>query len=114
MNYWLYQEALKKMKDFKRVVVFEYNDSEDNFNANYGTSEENTHGYRTICETTYGIWNPFYRMLIRRYDFETDNRPSFDSIQKEWEDYLLLLKDIDYYKAEEERIKEDMKKATNG
>ena len=53
---------------------------------------------QTVCETYEYIWDPFSRMLHRRYNFYSNERPSFATIQTEWGNYLLLRKDIEDYK----------------
>ena len=83
------------MKNQSTTYSFEYNETDGNFHQNYGNSPENTHGYKTVCRTRTSVWHPFSNMLNRRYDFVSKNRPSFEVILKEWDDYLLLLEDLE-------------------
>ena len=76
---------------------FEYNETDGNFHQNFGDHTINANGYKTICEVQESIWRPFINMLNRRYDFCSSKIPSYEVIQKEWDDYLLLLEDISAY-----------------
>lgn len=88
------------MKNQPEMYLFEYNEKDGNFHQNFGDHAENTNGYKTICETRVAFWYPFGKMLKRRYNFNSVNRPSFEDVQKEWDDYLLLLEDIHNYKED--------------
>lgn len=77
---------------------YEYNESDGNFHQNPGNTPENTHGYKTVCKEQSSLWYPFSNMLKRRYSFTPGNSPSFATVKKEWDDYLLLLEDINNYK----------------
>lgn len=77
---------------------YEYKEKNGNFNENPGNALENTNEYKTVCRTQVSVWYPFHNMLKRRYDFASANRPSFATVKKEWDDYLLLLEDINNYK----------------
>lgn len=47
------------MNDYrKNIVIFEYNEDERLFHENIGDHEENTNGYKTVCETHYHILGP--------------------------------------------------------
>lgn len=81
-----------------RTYIFEYNESDGNFHQNHNGIEQGTNGYQTVCETYEYIWDPFSRMLHRRYNFYSNERPSFATIQTKWGNYLLLRKDIEDYK----------------
>ncbi len=81
-----------------QTYIFEYNESDGNFHQNFNGSQQGTNGYQTVCETYEFIWDPFSRMLHRRYNFYSNEPPSFTIVQMEWEDYLLLRKDIEEYK----------------
>lgn len=86
------------MENQSKTYSFEYKETEGTFHQNYGNSPENTNGYKTICNTRESFWYPFSKLLHRRYDFESANRPSFDDVLRDWEDYILLLEDIFKYK----------------
>lgn len=86
------------MENQLKEYSFEYNETDGNFHQNPGNTPENTHGYKTVCRTQTSVWYPFSNMLNRRYDFVSKNRPSFEAILKEWDDYLLLLEDLSNYK----------------
>lgn len=81
-----------------RTYIFEYSENDGNFHQNHNDIEQRTNGYQTVCETYEYIWDPFSRILHRRYNFYSNERPSFATIQTEWENYLLLRNDIDDYK----------------
>lgn len=87
------------MKNQLEMYSFEYNENEGTFHQNFGDHTKNSKGYKTVCETRESIWYPFSNMLKRRYDFYSEKRPSFQDIQKEWDNYLLLLKDVEDYKG---------------
>lgn len=87
------------MENQLKTYSFEYNEQQGNFHQNFGDAPENTNGYRTICNTTTSFWRPFSKMLHRRYNFNSANRPSFDKILKEWNDYVLLLEDLNTIRA---------------
>ena len=74
--------------DSYRTYPFEYNESEGNFHQNFGDYEQNTKGYRTICEEYDYIWDPFSEWIRKRYNFQSDNRPSFDKVKQEWDWYM--------------------------
>ncbi|MFV0324666.1 MAG: hypothetical protein ACK5LF_09900 [Bacteroides xylanisolvens] len=78
-----------------RTYIFEYNESDGNFHQNFDGSRQRTNGYQTVCETYEFIWDPFSRMLHRRYEFCSEECPSFAIIKTEWENYLLLRKEIE-------------------
>lgn len=86
------------MENQLKKYSYEYNETDGNFHQNPGNTPENTHGYKTVCKTSSSLWYPFSNMLKRRYEFSSVNKPSFEVVQKEWEDYLLLLEDINNYK----------------
>lgn len=80
-----------------KKYAFEYNESEGHFHQNFGDAAQQTNGFLTICETYEFMWDPFSRMLHRRYKFTPDNHPSLDQIRAEWEEYLLLREEIQRY-----------------
>lgn len=86
------------MENQLKTYSFEYNEKQGCFHQNFGDTPEDTNGFKTICYTQASIWQPFSNMLHRRFDFSYKNKPSFKVIQKEWDDYLLLLEDINTYK----------------
>ncbi|KMM33564.1 hypothetical protein ACM15_11090 [Parabacteroides goldsteinii] len=86
------------MENQLREYSFEYNETDGNFHQNPGNTPENTNGYKTVSRTRTSVWYPFHNMLKRHYDFASKNRPPFAKVKKEWEDYLLLLEDINKYK----------------
>lgn len=86
------------MEDQFEMYSFEYNEKDGILHQNFGNSIENTHGYKTVCKARESFWYPFSNMLKRRYDFDSEKRPSFDVVQKEWDEYLLLLQDINNYR----------------
>ena len=79
--------------------AYEYQESSGNFhyNKNGTAHKQNTAGYRTICFTTESEWEPFYKSLKKRYDFEKRAEnvpPSFETIKQEWQMYIELRQDI--------------------
>jgi len=99
----------KQLEQMLRLYLYEYNETEGIFHQNFGDKEPDTNGYKTVCETRESIWRPFRNMLDRRYDFETNNRPTFEIIQKEWEDYIKLRTDIKDYNDKEKKAHETLK-----
>lgn len=77
--------------------IFEYNEKEGNFHQNFGTCKPGTMGYRVICECETYIWDPFSHWIRRRYQIDRDKCPTFDLILKEWNEYLVLRKEIEEY-----------------
>lgn len=86
------------MENQLTTYSYEYNEKNGTFHQNPGNTPENSNGYKTVYKTQIPVWYPFHNMLKRRYDFASANRPSFATVKKEWEDYLLLLEDIYNYK----------------
>ena len=71
----------------RKVITFEYNEKENMFHENLGDSIENTNGYRTICKTTYQIWDPFRDKL--RIIQNNGTNLSFNQIVELWNEYIL-------------------------
>ena len=84
----------------EKLFAFEYQEAGGNFyyNMDGNTQQQNTAGYRTICFTTMEEWDPFNKMIQKRYDFCKSVRhlpPTFEQIKQEWEWYLELKEDIE-------------------
>lgn len=77
--------------------IFEYNENCGYFHQNFGDHKPETMGYKTVCECETYIWDPFNHWIHRRYEFHTEQNPSFETILKEWEEYLILRKEIKDY-----------------
>lgn len=76
-------------KIHRNIITFEYNEHEGMFHENLGDSEENTNGYRTICKTTYQIWDIFRNRL--RVIQNTGHRLTYNEIIDLWNNYTSSL-----------------------
>lgn len=71
----------------RKIITFEYNEDEDMFHENVGDSIENTNGYRTVCKTTYQIWDPFRNKL--RNIQKNGHRLTFKEVVDLWNEYIV-------------------------
>ena len=70
------------------LYAFEYQEESGNFHNNmYGnTNIQNTAGYKTLFFGTMDEWEPFYKIITGKYDFQKTNRhtpPLFDTLKHE-------------------------------
>lgn len=79
-----------------QIVTFEYNESHGIFHDNIGECTENTVGYRTVCKTTYPIWDEFRKLVDMQYKvlageegdqylvWKNNAKPSYSDIVSLW------------------------------
>lgn len=86
----------------KQIVTFEYNESQGIFHGNIGEYPENTMGYRTICKTSYPIWDEFRKLVDMQYKvlageegeqyhvWKNNVKPSYSDIVNLWNTFAKL------------------------
>ena len=98
-------------KNNRQIVTFEYNEEKDSFHENVGTSLENTRGYRTICKTTYQVWDPFRTRL--RLIQDKGHKLTFNEVSDLWNNYINNYADIEESNESDEENKEGEYAKTN-
>lgn len=81
-------------KDIKfQKIAFEYNEENGTFHENVGDHKENTHGYKTVCHTTYAELDCFniVRHVVFPYSLGRNGnvfpkgKPTFEDVQSLWQ-----------------------------